>query len=231
MKKMTLLIIALLLSTGCSVNYNINVDKNFKITEQISVEEKNDYFEIQYDNPKDGMKSVFNNVNNSLKYKIDNYNISEGVNTVKFNVKNKYENESSYSNSNILKNLNGKVEVYNNPDLKKNTSVFQVIINYDFFDILNTNKYSSIDVDDIKVNINFPYKIISSNADSTSKDGTLTWNINNNLKSRSFYIEYDETKTKSNNLIIVFIITTIVLILSGLLFIILFAKRKKYDNI
>lgn len=231
-KKIFLLIIITFIVTGCNVNYDITVDKDLKITEQLNVEESKDSFDIQYNSPKEGVESIFSDVNRSLKSKIDNYKIKSGLNNISFNINNKYSNESDFNNSNILKNLNGKVEVYKNPNSKSNTSIFQVMINYDFFDMINTNKYSTINIDEMYVNIKFPYKVISSNADS-SKDDTYTWNLKRDIQSRSFYIEYDNNKTYQNSSVvtIIIIILIILLILLAFLFIILFAKKKKKNDL
>lgn len=225
-KKIFILFIIVMLSTGCSVNYNIIVDKNFNITEKMDIVEKNSSFDIQYDNPKAGVEDIFQNIDKSLKYKIDDYKINRGINSINFNIKNNYSDETEYNNSIILKNLNGKVEIYKNTDSNKNTSVFQVMINYDFFDLINTNKYSNIGIDDMNVNITFPYKVVSSNADFV-KENVYTWNIKKNIKSRSFYIEYNENELQKKGINIVWIIVILVLIVLVFLIIILFAKKKK----
>ena len=229
-KKLFIVLVVAFLSTGCTVNYNIVVDKNLKFTEQLNIEEKNSLFDIQYDSPKEGFKSIFDEVNKTLKYKIDDYKITKGLSNTKFSINEKYNSDSEYNNSTILKNINGKVEIYKNTNSKSNTSVFQVMINYDFFDIINTNKYSTIDIDNMNVNITFPYKVVSTNADSVSGN-VYTWNLKNNLKSRSFYVEYDDSKTTGVNVRTIIIFVILLLILLAFLFIILFAKKKKKNDL
>ena len=229
-KRIFFIIISLLLLSGCSINYNLKVDKDFKINEKLEMSVEKNKFEIGYDKPEDGVKDIFNNINTTLTYKLYDYKTNKKSGKINTIFNKKYLSVEDYSNSVFLKNANGKAEKYDYEKNGKTNKVFQVTINYDFFDFINTRKYSSIAMDDFKLNITFPYKVIESNADSVNGN-VLTWNLKDLRKARSFYIEYDENievKEKNNKVLI--IIACAALIVSVFLIIIIFRKRTKNNS-
>ena len=229
-KKILLIVVSLLLLSGCTVNYNLKVDKDFKVKEELNLSVEKDKFEIGYDKPEDGVKDIFDNINTTLTYKLYDYNTSRKSKKINTVFSKEYVSVEDYSNSEFLKNVNGKAERYDYTKNGKTNKVFQVMINYDFFDFINTKKYSSIAMDEFKLNITFPYKVIESNADSV-KGNVLTWNLKELRTARSFYIEYDENievKEKNNKVLI--IIACAILIVSVFLIIIFFRKKTKNNT-
>ena len=54
--KRVIFVILLVLLTGCSVNYNITIDKNLSISESVTMCEKEDFFTPYYNSTKDMCK-------------------------------------------------------------------------------------------------------------------------------------------------------------------------------
>ena len=67
--KRVIFVILLVLLTGCSVNYNITIDKNLSISESVTMCEKEDFFTPYYNSTKD---RIINNIypNSMLIFKV-----------------------------------------------------------------------------------------------------------------------------------------------------------------
>ena len=130
-------------------------------------------------------------LNNSLKFPLYDYDLNKHFKkNVEVVFENKYKDDSELLSSPFLTNVNGRITTY---DSEKGNKVFQVMIDYDFFELLKTKTYSSIPVETVKVNIKFPYKIISFNAEKV-EDNILSWDLKTLVKKRTFYVEYDENE-------------------------------------
>lgn len=191
MKKIILACMLLFLATGCTIDYNLDVDKDFNFKENVVLSTSKENFEISYNSVDDGVIDIYNKISNDLKYPLDQYDLKKyfrkNVDVI-FN--NEYADKNELLSSPFLLNVNGKVDEY---DTEQGTQIFQILIDYDFFELLKTKKYSSIPTEKVFVNIKFPYKIISSNADQVNEN-ILSWDLKKLTKQRSFYIEYDKNE-------------------------------------
>ena len=191
MKKIILTCMLLFLVTGCSVEYNLDIDKDFNFKENMVLSTSKENFEISYDSVDNGIEEIYDNINDSLKFSLYDYDLNKHFKkNVEVVFENKYKDDSELLSSPFLTNVNGRITTY---DSEKGNKVFQVMIDYDFFELLKTKTYSSIPVETVKVNIKFPYKIISSNADNV-EDNILSWDLKTLVKKRTFYVEYDENE-------------------------------------
>ncbi len=227
MKNKIIILLSLFLLTGCTVNYNLDIDKDFNVVETLNVLVNKDDFEINYDSYKEGVDSVFDKINGELKYKLSDYKIKKRKNNINVLFKNEYISQSEFVLSSFMKNANAKIENYK----KGNNDIFQILINYDFNDLINTRKYSNIPIDDMTLTIDFPYKVISSNADKTEKN-KLTWDLKSLKESRSFYIEYDQNEiVKSNKINYLLLSIILALIVLMILIIIVILRKRRKDKV
>ena len=179
MKRKIVLILSIVLLTGCQVKYQLNFQDD-SLIENITIElPKNEEKKIN-DIKKYEAYSVFDNVYQKL-YKVD-YN--EGITKFTANYQYTY-NFNEFRHALYIKNC---------------FDAFSFVTNDDSY-ILSTSegfKCMFVDynkVDNVEIIINTNHEIIENNADE-EKDGKLIWNINNdNAKEKSIYVKFGSVKT------------------------------------
>ena len=231
MKKKLFLIIVVLLLTGCNANYKLVVDKDFNIKENVNVEVSKKLFDIKDVDIDTVLSDQITEFNKKISIPVDNYTLKKGTNNIDININNKYDSIESYNQSSILKNVNGKVELYDyTRDDGNNADVFQIMINYDFFNLVKTRNLTNHKLDSLNLVVEFPYEIISTNADKVEKN-VLTWDLTKLVKSRSFYIEYNKDKLYRDNTALILLIVGCVIAISILIVVIFRRKSNDKNNI
>lgn len=231
MKKKLFLIIVVLLLTGCNANYKLVVDKDFNIKENVNVEVSKKLFDIKGVDIDTVLSDQITEFNKKISIPVDNYTLKKGTNNIDININNKYDSIESYNQSSILKNVNGKVELYDyTRDDGNNADVFQIMINYDFFNLVKTRNLTNHKLDSLNLVVEFPYEIISTNADKVEKN-VLTWDLTKLVKSRSFYIEYNKDKLYRDNTALILLIVGCVIAISILIVVIFRRKSNDKNNI
>lgn len=214
MKKIFLIICILLLLTSCDVKYEINMNKNEKINDKLSITEK-------YDN--------YN------KNKIKEYDsfIKDRISTV--NLEEEYDEDRAYYDALFKKNYNSLKEYANDYYIKKyignitndcnKTCELRLTFTEDFKNKIYGNIIQS-QINNLEIKLDFPFTIIETNAEVNKK--TLTWNITENNKIDYIYVKYKNYTINDNNKQIFYILTilgTIIFIL--ILFSVIIKKQKK----
>ena len=228
LKKYLFLLCLVVLLTGCSTNYNLVVDKDFKIKEDVEISIAKSNFNIKGTDIDSILTEQISSFNSKISTPVNNYKIDKGLKQISINFNNEYDSVEAYSQSKFLKNVNGKAEIYEYEDNGKKTDIFQIMVNYDFFDLVNTKNLSNYKLEELKLNIKFPYEVISTNADKVDKN-TLSWDLTKLIKSRSFYIEYDKDKVYKNDSRILLIVIASILTL-GIVLLIAFKKKSNNKN-
>ena len=217
MKKFRIIILLLLVLflSGCSGTYNIKINNDLSVDEdlEISIENQNeDVF--------DTTKKLFSNNNISAK----KYKVTASSNVVSISYKEKYKSIEDYI-------LNSKLyhQLYDN-------------INYSFVDgIINlkttgkmyltddNNNYifNNYDISLLQINLEVPFKILDNNADIDSED-TLSWTLNKDTREKDINVKLDVIGSRSNYKEII-ILSIVFLILAGtaVVFIIRFRNERK----
>lgn len=217
--KKYLLLFALLLLTGCSATYNLDIDSG-NFTEKLDIDGASvnsisdlilpldyDIDEYTIDDVKPGDEGFY-----GAKIKDNGYSL---FHTFKYD---------DYVNSTILNSCYDKVDAKFNDD--------------DFY-ISTVGKFSCFesydDLDNVTIKIRSQYKLVSTNADKV--DGfNYIWNISRNDTDKGIYIELDTTNRKKSimdfirdNNVMVFIIQFV--LISLLVLIILFIKRQNDKDV
>ena len=104
------------------------------------------------------------------------------------------------------------------------------MINYDFFNLVKTRNLTNHKLDSLNLVVEFPYEIISTNADKVEKN-VLTWDLTKLVKSRSFYIEYNKDKLYRDNTALILLIVGCVIAISILIVVIFRRKSNDKNNI
>ena len=176
-KKIILLICLTFLLCGCSVDYDIIINKDLSVDESFTVVEKKEEIRNRtYANTFDELvKSVQSNTGmDSSRYLIKKYNkgsligakvnrsyrsINEYVSVAQKN--DLFTTETEYKNENGISTLTSKVIYTENSEF--------VAISY---------------LIDAKINIKVPFEVLENNADSVDKENNIyTWNLKNYKKS------------------------------------------------
>lgn len=197
MKKIKLIIFLLVifLFTGCAGDYNVTINKDLSINEELNLELENTGTEY----------------NKTLKLFTDN-NIDENSYHVSVNgskVVIKYENKFSSIDDYILNSkayhqlideikyskVDNYIDIYINQNLKLNND--------------GNNIGNLSDIDFLQINIINPYKVITSNEDALSEN-TYTWNINKDTINKKILMQFEP---KSSKILYRVIVPAIVLVI------------------
>lgn len=174
--KYILILIIVLLFTGCSGNYNLTFNKDLSLTEELNVniDNKENTYETTY--------SLFEKAGIDP----DKYEILIVEDKVRIKYKEKYSSfEKYYLDSKLYKMLFENIEYKkDNKGMVINT---KSILKLDDKD--NQNIINSYDISDLKINISTPFSINDSNADSI-KDNTYTWNLNSKDTYKDISIDF-----------------------------------------
>lgn len=220
MKKIIFLSMTCLLLTGCTVNYNLEIDDMyFKETitgNVLKSEMKNDenktdvnLFDLLINNDQEALQDG----SNTLYEKT----ITEKDNSIDYNYEFTY-NENSISNSRILNSC------FENFEFKNEENEYYLITYGEFY-----CKYS----DEIKINIKTDNKVNIHNANK-EKDNTYTWIINNENVDNfelNMVIDKNEKQDKNSNFAwstLKTIVLILMLITSGIALFLLKKKEKQY---
>lgn len=181
--KVLLIIFIILIATGCTANYSLNINKNGSINEVVVIKELTTKLnDSKYGSADQIIEMILNDQYNSIRgYRIEKI---EGKYTgIKFT--RDYLSFEDYKN---------KTKVYNylTKDYKINKE--NNIINIETNKINNINKEDLYKVDTLYVKIVLPYyKVIDSNYDDAKKHSEYYWNIKVNNK-EDIKFSYNEKK-------------------------------------
>lgn len=174
--KYILILIIVLLFTGCSGNYNLTFNKDLSLTEELNVniDNKENTYETTY--------SLFEKAGIDP----DKYEILIVEDKVRIKYKEKYSSfEKYYLDSKLYKMLFENIEYKkDNKGMVINT---KSILKLDDKD--NQNIINSYDISDLKINISTPFSVNDSNADSI-KDNTYTWILNSKDTYKDISIDF-----------------------------------------
>ena len=174
--KYILILIIVLLFTGCSGNYNLTFNKDLSLTEELNVniDNKENTYETTY--------SLFEKAGIDP----DKYEILIVEDKVRIKYKEKYSSfEKYYLDSKLYKMLFENIEYKkDNKGMVINTKSILKLDDKDNQDIIN-----SYDISDFKININTPFSVNDSNADSI-KDNTYTWILNSKDTYKDISIDF-----------------------------------------
>lgn len=191
MKIKLLLLIPLLFLTGCSIEYNLAIDSNFKVIEELTAYENNNELLRYYDNIESIPSKHFYQYKNMGRFK--KYSLTKEL----------FEKEKT---GGIVKSSKYKIaDLKDSPLIETLFSNFSINEYGDMLSIQATGyNYSlfegegnNIDMEDIIVNVKLQHEVIDNNADRVDeKTNTYTWVLNNDVRSGNIYFVIDKSKKK-----------------------------------
>ncbi len=181
-KKLLILFLIFIL-TGCSGNYDININKDLSIDESLYLSLDNN------DNVYNKTIKIFDD----NKIDRDKYKVKQTSDEIIIEYKEKYNTIDEY----ILKS---KIyhQLIDNISYNKNKKYVDIYIDQ-YVKIKNQNESSLIgnesDINFLQINIKTPFKVLISNADNISED-TYTWTINQNTDRKKILFQFTKRLNK-----------------------------------
>lgn len=214
MKKIKILfiVLAIIILTGCKGEYNLTINKDLSLTESVnlSIDNKDDVY--------DKTVKLFenNNIDESM------YDIDQTEEYVNIKYKEEFKNFEDYF-------LNSKFysRILSDEDyIKDNKKIsYRGFSNLKLDDnVSNSNLNNSFYIENLKINLNVPFNVEESNADSV-KDNTLTWILDEDdtYKMINFSFKY----LRNNNLyLIVIILCSGIVLVTGFIFVRNYLKER-----
>lgn len=214
-KKLLILLIPFLL-TGCaSVKYDLEIEKDLKVTETVFITATSEYFSLFYkNNPSTIVKGVYDSEENSKLFKNNNYSyefITKDVTYPGILVSKTFNTLSEYTSNTVFKDqIFDNIYSVTNDNLITLKAADFIPYTLDETDVGNP-------VSSLKINIKLPFVVVDNNADSYDpKTNTYTWEITEETNEKEIDLTFDKTKIYVYNLVMyisIFILILIVVIL------------------
>lgn len=229
-KKIILLILVMLVFSGCSVKYNLNINEDLSVNEKIIASENTTSLKIKTgQEPKVAANSLY-----------DSYKIKG----VKYNISTTSNNRETTSNvSTSFKSLDDYVDYFESDIIKEvNITEKDGYITLEYKQDVPLTEYSSRSLvyDSIEVNLIIPFKVTENNADKVNGN-TYTWNIKKDGKLKDIKITFNKNETNSSKKInffgffeinvkysVLFICGIVLLII--LILLVVYTKNKKNNR-
>ena len=219
MKKILVLFIVILI-TGCSVNYEIEITNGLKVIERCSLEAGEDVYKSHYQTTKvKVLQDILNIYNDELKK--NNYQVEVIKDELPYvKIAREYSSIQEYLNSSLL---------FNNYFDKINYTKDGKIVKIET-EGFNPNEHEDPDrfyVDDLDIAIKSAYKVVNSNATKIDKKtNTYHFELKGEEEEFKIMLEIDTSRKFIANLD-VYIVLFIVLILTIAAWIFVYVNKKK----
>ncbi len=193
-KKIVLIFVYILILSGCTAEYNINIDKDLIIDETIVLGDSTYNIKKQNLNVDSFIDSILYEFDTDPNYSMYVYEKDIKESFVNVKAKTIYLDFLGYNrNNNVKENLFSKLNIYED----NGTYTFEYKIKpKDQIKIFNESEslYDSL-IDEVTVNITLPFQVEKHNADSyIAHTGTYTWNYSKNSKLKDINIKFNTNK-------------------------------------
>lgn len=229
MKKKLLILFIPFLLTGCaSVNYKLDINKDFNVTEKVNISATSSYFSNFYRNfPITIVKEFYNDADIQKKLNDNNYSHYINEKNVKYPevvVSKTYSSLNEYKDSTIFVN-----QVFKSIKIITTDDLMTINIT-DFIPYVIDTDSDTYPVSKLEVAVKLPFVATSNNADKyDAKTNTYKWSIDSSTKEKSIEITFDKNKVYVYN--IVMYISIFILVLIILIIIILALKMQNKNRI
>ena len=182
-----LLFFIVIMATGCSANYNLNINEDNSISEKVIASENtnriNSLTKQKGDQAISYLFNMYNKRDDDIKY-ITNTDDKNTVVTATANYNDIEEYASKF-----------KSDVFEKVYIRRKDNKVSFVANQS--KALSNNGIDTLIYDDITVNITIPFKVTDNNADSVSGN-VYTWKIKNDGELKTIEFTYEENSYKDN---------------------------------
>jgi len=206
--KILLLLLFVILLSGCSGEYNLKINKDYSVNENVklAIEKKEDTYEK-------ALKLFEKN-----KIDDDKYEVYVTGNKVNIEYSESYTSFEDYIlNSVLYKQLFSNIQYSKNDDYLIVYTSSNLKLN-DKEGLLNNSSY----IEKLKINVTSPFSISKNNADKSTKD-TMTWILKKNDTKKEIFFKYNYLKNSNFSYIVIILI--IIILFSSILILV-----KKFLN-
>ena len=172
--KIVILVLSVVLLTGCSGNYNLKINKDLSVEENL-------YLTI--DNTSDAYKNTLK-IFDDNKIDKSNYDVSVSGNNVVIEYNEKFKTIDQYL-------LNSKIyhQLFDNISYNKTEKYIDLYTSQNLK--LKGNSYigNTSDLDVLQINVQMPFKMINDNSD-ISNDDIYTWTIDKNTENKKISMHF-----------------------------------------
>lgn len=193
MKKLRfILLLLIILCTGCSVEYNLEINEDLSVNEEVVALEDQSFYDQYY---KSTISRVIDLVMSRNKdYLEQNNYIVEKIIDKKsgVNIKNTFSNLNEYYNT-------SKFDTQLFSEFKYDKIENIVELSAKGLMIKETDLIERYLIDDAKINIKLPFKVIDTNADSYDyTTNTYSWDITQDTEYKEVYLKFNTNKKATN---------------------------------
>lgn len=232
MKKLKILILLIMtiLLSGCSVKYNLTINEDESVNEEVVASESTNKMNINTGLDTDESVNYLYNMFKRKKLK-SNITTLNSNGTTTSTVTASHKSVEDYA-ENFTSDIVPEVEYTRKDNI--------VSLEYLQNEILTDEGSKSLIYDNIDVNITIPFKVVSNNADEVNKN-TYTWHINKYEEVKDLKLSYDKSNLKNSKIIdtglVKFNIKYQVLVIGGVIVfalvivLIVFINNKKNNKI
>lgn len=226
--KIIVLIFIVWLMCGCTAKYNITIDKNLKVTEQLYALETKDFYNKYIYSSIDRVIDVILQPRiselNALNYKYDKY-YSNDYNGLK--IEKRYASIKEFIVTNKLYK-----QFFEELKYEENGDNVRIYTDGKFYQYVKNDPEKYI-VEDAEISISLPYIIINNNANKCeykNKMNTCYWRIDKYTKDEKLVLEFNKKKIQSKqNFELIYIIPVIIVIIALYSMLIIFKIRKNNE--
>lgn len=212
MKKIRIvfLILIILLITGCAGTYNLKIDEDLSVKEELSVtvaDKEENHLMLE--------RLLSNEVDNK-----DDYSISNEGDNIKVDYKHEYSSIEEYLlESDLYKQLFDNVS-YNTDDKEFSLSTSNIL------NLTNSNLNNAYDIKSLQINVITPLKVIEENADLTSEN-TYSWTLNQKTREKYMYITINKSAKLNRGTTIVLVVLVVAIALTAIIIVKRLSESKK----
>ena len=197
--KFLLLLLIVIVVSGCDAEYNITIHENLAIEEKITFMEKNDAIYL-YTSSINGYIDSFI-IQMGDQYSVDNYDVKKEIGDTVSGIEavRPYNDFESLTENNILIG-----EIYD--EMSMNIDDYNNLVELNFksinkrYEIFYGDLHSDALLSNINIVIELPYEVVRSNADSIDKTkNRYTWYYDKDVAYKDVEIIFDKGKLVKNN--------------------------------
>lgn len=208
--RIVFLILIILLITGCAGTYNLRIDEDLSVKEELSVtiaDKEENHLMLE--------RLLSNEVDNK-----DDYSISNEGDNIKVDYKHEYSSIEEYLlESDLYKQLFDNVS-YNTDDKEFSLSTSNIL------NLTNSNLNNAYDIKSLQINVITPLKVIEENADLTSEN-TYSWTLNQKTREKYMYITINKSAKLSRGTTIVLVVLVVAIALTAIIIVKRLSESKK----
>lgn len=190
--KIIFVFVACFVLTGCTVSYNLNINKSFEVTESISIMDSNRNLESTYGSTESGVSNILSTYKSSGEtydyvFRETYGEETSGVSTSK-----------SYPDLNQFRSLSSLAQQYvENFEIDETENVIDLTIDI-FYPFIGEGNSGEDPFTDLNVTIHSAYVVTKQNADQASaRSSDYTWTLNADHPKKTIEMKIDKTQPVS----------------------------------